>query len=117
MAGSGKLKRSRDQSTDSKPAAAAATSEQAQTATVGEGAGETATTAETTERATKRPRVEENRTLFVRSLPTSATDESLTEFFSNYFPVKHATVVKDRATKASRGYGFVSLCNPFNSFL
>ncbi|KAK7961196.1 RNA recognition domain-containing protein [Apiospora saccharicola] len=108
MAGSGK-KRSRDQSTDSKPAAAAAAaSEQAQTAPAEKGAGETATTAETAERATKRPRVEENRTLFVRSLPTSATDESLTEFFSNYFPVKHATVVKDRATKASRGYGFVT---------
>ncbi|KAK8017178.1 RNA recognition domain-containing protein [Apiospora marii] len=86
MAGSGKLKRSRDQSTDSKPAAAAAASEQAQTATAGEGTGETATTADTTERATKRPRVEENRTLFVRSLPTSATDESLTEFSLQLLP-------------------------------
>ncbi|KAK8076741.1 hypothetical protein PG994_004013 [Apiospora phragmitis] len=105
MAGSGKLKRSRDQATDSvaKPA-----SVQKEQATAEEGAGEAATTAEATERAMKRPRVEENRTLFVRSLPTSATDESLTEFFSNYFPVKHATVVKDRATKGSRGYGFVT---------
>ncbi|KAK8849183.1 RNA recognition domain-containing protein [Apiospora arundinis] len=109
MAGSGKLKRSRDQATDSaaKPDASVA-SEKPQTAAADEGAGETATTTDATERATKRPRVEENRTLFVRSLPTSATDESLTEFFSNYFPVKHATVVKDRATKASRGYGFVT---------
>ncbi|KAK8123281.1 RNA recognition domain-containing protein [Apiospora kogelbergensis] len=108
MAGSGKLKRSRDQTDLPAKPAAAVPFEQAQTAPAEDDAGERASTAETTERATKRPRVEENRTLFVRSLPTSATDEILTEFFSNYFPVKHATVVKDRATKASRGYGFVT---------
>ncbi|KAK8022013.1 RNA-binding protein [Apiospora rasikravindrae] len=107
MAGPGKLKRSRDQ-TDSAAKPASVPSEQPQTAAAEEGAGEAAPAGEATERATKRPRVEENRTLFVRSLPPSATDESLTEFFSNYFPVKHATVVKDRATKASRGYGFVT---------
>lgn len=56
----------------------------------------------------KKSRVEERRSLFVRSLPTSATSESLTEYFSQHYPVKHATVVVDRATKASRGYGFVT---------
>ncbi|KAL8370466.1 hypothetical protein RB595_000709 [Gaeumannomyces hyphopodioides] len=60
----------------------------------------------------KKARVEERRSLFVRSLPTSATGESLTEFFSQHFPVKHATVVVDPKTKTSRGYGFVTFTDP-----
>lgn len=56
----------------------------------------------------KKSRVEERRSLFVRSLPPSATSESLTEYFSQHYPVKHATVVVDKSTKASRGYGFVT---------
>jgi nucleolar protein 4 len=56
----------------------------------------------------KKSRVEERRSLFVRSLPTSATAESLTDFFSQHYPVKHATVVIDPKTKESRGYGFVT---------
>ncbi|KAK5654155.1 hypothetical protein OQA88_7586 [Cercophora sp. LCS_1] len=60
----------------------------------------------------KRARVESNKSLFVRSLPASATSESLTEFFSQYYPVKHATVVVDPKTKTSRGYGFVSFADP-----
>ncbi|KKY38667.1 putative nucleolar protein 4 [Diaporthe ampelina] len=56
----------------------------------------------------KKSRVEERRSLFVRSLPPSATAESLTDFFSQHFPVKHATVVVDPRTKESRGYGFVT---------
>ncbi|CAK7223503.1 RNA recognition motif-containing protein [Sporothrix bragantina] len=57
---------------------------------------------------TKKARVEERRSIFVRSLPTTATSEKLTEFFSEHFPVKHATVVTDPKTKESRGYGFVT---------
>ncbi|KAI7787697.1 nucleolar protein 4 [Diaporthe eres] len=56
----------------------------------------------------KKSRVEERRSLFVRSLPASATAESLTDFFSQHYPVKHATVVIDPRTKESRGYGFVT---------
>lgn len=56
----------------------------------------------------KKSRVEERRSLFVRSLPPTATSESLTEYFSQHYPVKHATVVVDRKTKESRGYGFVT---------
>lgn len=56
----------------------------------------------------KKSRIEERRSLFVRSLPANATSESLTDFFSQHYPVKHATVVIDRATKQSRGYGFVT---------
>ncbi|KAI1102670.1 RNA-binding domain-containing protein [Jackrogersella minutella] len=60
------------------------------------------------ERPTKKARVEESRSLFVRSLPPTATTETLTDFFSQHFPVKHATVVLDPQTKLSRGYGFVT---------
>lgn len=56
----------------------------------------------------KKSRVEERRSLFVRSLPLSATNESVTDFFSQHYPVKHATVVVDPKTKESRGYGFVT---------
>lgn len=50
----------------------------------------------------------QKRTIFVRSLPASATTESVTEFFSQSYPIKHATVVVDPATKKSRGFGFVT---------
>ena len=60
----------------------------------------------------KKARVDSQRSLFIRSLPPSATSESLTEFFSQHYPVKHATVVVDPKTKTSRGYGFVSFADP-----
>lgn len=60
----------------------------------------------------KRQRVEAARSLFVRSLPSTATNESLTEFFSQHYPVKHSTVVIDQKTKTSRGYGFVTFADP-----
>ncbi|CAK7269344.1 RNA recognition motif-containing protein [Sporothrix epigloea] len=56
----------------------------------------------------KKARIEERRSVFVRSLPATATSEKLTEYFSEHFPVKHATVVTDPKTKESRGYGFVT---------
>lgn len=49
------------------------------------------------------------RTIFVRSLAKSVTTESLTEFFSQSYPIRHATVVVDPSTKESRGFGFVTL--------
>lgn len=59
----------------------------------------------------KKARVEERRSIFVRSLPADVTNESLTDFFSEYFPVKHATVITDQKTKQSRGYGFVTFAD------
>ncbi|KAK4193634.1 putative nucleolar protein [Podospora australis] len=73
-------------------------------------AGEPSTT--TSNPPSKKARVDKNRSLFVRSLPPSATSESLTNFFSQYYPIKHATVVLDPKTKTSRGYGFVSFADP-----
>ncbi|KAM7223615.1 hypothetical protein V8F06_001089 [Rhypophila decipiens] len=60
----------------------------------------------------KKARVETNRSLFVRSLPANASADTLTEFFSQHYPVKHATVVLDPKTKTSRGYGFVTFTDP-----
>lgn len=51
------------------------------------------------------------RSLFVRSLPAVATSEKLTELFSQSYPLKHATVVLDPATKQSKGYGFVTFAD------
>ena len=47
--------------------------------------------------------------MFVRNLPYSTTDASLTEAFSNEFgPVKEAFIVAERGPGGkSKGYGFV----------
>ncbi|RAL05719.1 mRNA-binding ribosome biosynthesis protein NOP4 [Aspergillus ibericus CBS 121593] len=51
------------------------------------------------------------RELFIRSLPASATTESLTEHFSQSYVIKHAIVVTDPETKLSKGYGFVTFAD------
>ncbi|TGJ86679.1 hypothetical protein E0Z10_g2099 [Xylaria hypoxylon] len=59
------------------------------------------------DRPSKKARLD-SRSLFVRGLAPNTTTETLTDFFSQHFPVKHATVVIDTQTKSSRGYGFVT---------
>ncbi|KAI5953524.1 NOP4 [Candida jiufengensis] len=49
----------------------------------------------------------DRKTLFVRSIPFETTSDQLSEFFSQFVPVKHAVVVNDDQGK-SRGFGFVS---------
>lgn len=49
----------------------------------------------------------DRRTLFVRSIPLDASNEDLSEYFSQFVPVKHAVIVTD-SDKKSRGFGFVS---------
>ncbi|KAF3038038.1 RNA recognition motif-containing protein [Didymella keratinophila] len=51
------------------------------------------------------------RQLFVRSLAKDVTTESLTEFFSDSYPIKNALVVLDKDTKESKGYGFVTFAD------
>ncbi|KAI6844273.1 RNA-binding domain-containing protein [Hortaea werneckii] len=51
------------------------------------------------------------RSLFVRSLPATTTSESLTELFSESFPIKHATAVIDKESKQCKGYGFVTFAD------
>ncbi|KAH9823670.1 nucleolar protein fibrillarin NOP77 (RRM superfamily) [Teratosphaeria destructans] len=55
--------------------------------------------------------VQQRRSLFVRSLPKNTTSESLTELFSDSYPIKHATAVLDPATKECRGFGFVTFAD------
>lgn len=69
-----------------------------------------APTATTTDAAAP-AKTQMRRELFVRSLPASATTESLTEFFSQSYVLRHATVVVDPATKQSKGYGFVTFAD------
>lgn len=56
-------------------------------------------------------RQQKGRSLFVHSLPQNATSGSLTNFFSQSFPLKHATVVIDSESKQSKGYGFVTFAD------
>ncbi|KAG8533407.1 uncharacterized protein KY384_002190 [Bacidia gigantensis] len=51
------------------------------------------------------------KSLFVRSLPASATSEGLAEFFSQSYPLKYATAVVDKATNQCKGFGFVSFAD------
>ena len=53
----------------------------------------------------------QGRSLFVHSLPASATTESLTDLFSHSYPIRHATVVLDPTTKKSKSYGFVTFAD------
>lgn len=64
------------------------------------------------EAPSQKPSVSASKSLFVRGLGPNATSESLTEFFSQSFLLKHATVVLDPNTKKSKGYGFVTLADP-----
>lgn len=67
---------------------------------------------DTTTESTEAPAAPQpKRTLFVRSLPASATTESLAEHFSQSYVIKHATVVSDPQTKQSKGYGFVTFAD------
>ena len=47
--------------------------------------------------------------LFVGSLPWAVNDEGLKEVFSPYGKVVSATVVKDRRSGRSKGFGFVEM--------
>ena len=47
--------------------------------------------------------------IYVGNLPWSATDASLREAFSPFGEVQSASVVTDRETGRSRGFGFVEM--------
>ena len=47
--------------------------------------------------------------LYVGNLPWSVNDDSLREMFSAHGTVESATVVTDRETGRSRGFGFVEM--------
>jgi cold-inducible RNA-binding protein len=47
--------------------------------------------------------------IYVGNLPYSTTQDDLTELFSPFGGVSRATIVTDRETGRSRGFGFVTL--------
>ncbi|KAG0672837.1 RNA recognition motif-containing protein [Pichia californica] len=49
----------------------------------------------------------DRKTLFVRAIPFDVTNDQLSDFFSEFAPVRHAVIVNDKENK-SRGFGFVS---------
>jgi nucleolar protein 4 len=58
----------------------------------------------------------DRKTLFVRSIPFDVTNDKLTDFFSQFAPVKHAVIVNDSENK-SRGFGFVSFTSDDDTLL
>ena len=49
--------------------------------------------------------------LYIGSLSYSSTDESLREYFAKIGEVSSASVVMDKMTNRSRGFGFVEMAN------
>jgi hypothetical protein len=49
--------------------------------------------------------------LFVSGLADDVTEHDLREIFGNFGPVADAIVMVDRATRAPRGFGFVTMAN------
>jgi RNA recognition motif-containing protein len=50
--------------------------------------------------------------LYVGNLAYSTTDEGLESAFSQHGKVESASVVTDRDSGMSRGFGFVTMCSP-----
>ena len=49
--------------------------------------------------------------IYVGNLPWSTTDQELSELFGSSGEVRSATVITDRETGRSRGFGFVEMDN------
>jgi RNA recognition motif-containing protein len=47
--------------------------------------------------------------IYVGNLPFSATEEELTQLFSAHGNVSRASIITDRVTGRSRGFGFVEM--------
>ena len=46
--------------------------------------------------------------LFVGGMPSEVTEPILRQYFQQFGPVRSVTIVKNRETGASRGFGFVT---------
>ena len=49
--------------------------------------------------------------LYVGNLPYTVTDEQLTEIFSEYGDVESASLIVDKFSNQSKGFGFVEMPN------
>ncbi len=47
--------------------------------------------------------------IYVGNLPWSASEDEIREFFSTYGEVQSVTIITDRDTGRSRGFGFVEM--------
>ncbi len=56
--------------------------------------------------------IEHVKKIYVGNLPWSTTDADLRELFSSVGTVHSATVITDRDTGRSRGFGFVEMDDP-----
>src|SRR5205814_2563717 len=54
---------------------------------------------------------ENMKNIFVGNLSFGATEESLRSMFENYGAVERVSIVTDRDTRRSRGFGFVEMTN------
>jgi nucleolar protein 4 len=68
-------------------------------------------TAAVTNSAPSMADTEARKQLFVRALAATVTTEDLTAHFSESYPIKHAVVVLDPATKESKRFGFVTFAD------
>ena len=50
--------------------------------------------------------------MFIGGLSWQTTEDSLQDYFSRFGPVAEALVMRDPATKHSRGFGFVTFAEP-----
>jgi len=50
--------------------------------------------------------------LLVRNLPTSASEAEIRALFETYGTVQSCTLVMDKETKRSKGFGFVEMPKP-----
>ncbi len=50
--------------------------------------------------------------LYVGNLPFETTDQGLQEHFAQHGTVKSATIITDRFSGRSRGFGFVEMATP-----
>lgn len=53
-----------------------------------------------------------NKRLFVGGLPFATTEDELREFFSKAGTVESATIIMDRFSGRSKGFGFVEMATP-----
>jgi len=66
----------------------------------------------TTEHESTSSSIPNSTKIFVGGIAWDLTDASFASFFSRFGEIKDAQIMRDRATKSSRGFGFVNFADP-----